>query len=52
MMVNLLFLIAQGGLFGYVAGLAFPGFPPEFWFSVVGNSTLLVLYGLLYKNNI
>lgn len=51
-MIALLFIALQGALFGYVAGLAFPGFPPEFWLSVVGNTATVVLYAMSRQNNI
>jgi hypothetical protein len=47
-----LFLIAQGGLMGMVAGRAFPGgdwASPEFWACCVANSVLVVLYGVVNK---
>jgi hypothetical protein len=44
--MNLLFLIAQGALIGYTAGVAFPDWGWEFFATILANSTLVVLYGM------
>jgi hypothetical protein len=51
-MMNFVFLIIQGGLMGYIAGLAFPDYQIGFWLTVLANSTLVVAYGIAKKNEL
>ena len=39
------FLMAQGGLVGYLAGQVFPGVGWEYWATILLNSILVVAYG-------
>lgn len=48
--MNTLFLMAQGALVGFVAGLAFPGFGWEFFAAIIANSALTVAYGATKGN--
>ena len=44
--MNLILLMLQGALFGFVAGVAFPGFTWPFWAAVMANMVLVVAYGV------
>ena len=43
------FLMLQGGLMGYVAGQAFPGWGWEFFAVLLANSVLTASYGTARK---
>jgi len=43
--VKTLFLIAQAGVAGVVAGIAFPEYTWQFWTALVANSVTVVAYG-------
>lgn len=47
-----IFLIAQGVIFGWVAGEAFPDLTWEFFATVLTNSVLLVAYGQMSKEDL
>ena len=40
-------LVVQGGLVGFVAGLAFPGWGLEYWATVIINAFLVIMYGIM-----
>lgn len=44
--MNLIPLMLQGALFGFVAGQAFPGLTWPFWAALIANSMLVVAYGV------
>lgn len=43
--LKFIFLMAQGGLVGYLAGQVFPGAGWEYWATILVNSGLVVAYG-------
>jgi hypothetical protein len=45
-----LFLILQGGLVGYLAGLAFPDLTWQFWAICLANAVLTVAYSSTKEN--
>ena len=51
-MMTFVFLMIQGGLMGYVAGLAFPDYQIGFWLTVLANAILVVAYGIAKKNEL
>ena len=44
--MNLILLMLQGALFGFVAGVAFPGLTWPFWAALAANSMLVVAHGV------
>ena len=50
--MNFILLLIQGGLMGYVAGMAFPDYQLGFWLTILTNSTLVVAYGVAKENDL
>jgi hypothetical protein len=50
--MNIVFLMVQCALMGFVAGVAFPGWGTGFWLTILANATLVVAYGVAKKNDL
>jgi hypothetical protein len=46
-MLQFLLLGVQGGLMGYVAGIAYPAWSWEFLLVLIANATLVTWYGIV-----